>query len=959
MNKQVKTTPRNESEKKLRIFTLLTTLVIACIVFSSVLLLNGCNKLRLLDQYVSEVPVIVQEREKELARRTPVFGDDVVARGMLGVRLYKEEGGLAETERLEKIRRMISAVSVTLTDESGTVLNTTGPMMPSELFGTRVRTLEPQSPAFELYPVSPADDGAPEAFDGTALVMFPAEAASGRRLVFEFSCTPLLDIYNTLGSWSGILDRTFAGLDTYAFIRTGSGELSGYPFTDLTNEARERLNKEVSAFFGKRSSFLPLGKKNSFQLVSLQNQTVLAVLSSYPEMDVDILLAIPFRNFISSGVYCALTLSVFIVFSLILFSLYVSKLLVQKRGYEDPEEFRRNRFRAARSGRNLLLAAIVCFSVMLLMLENNATIAYVGTTKRVSLQHEVSWHEKQRKAIRSSYTDLYKARSQALAEFLTDHKEYRTRSDLQVLSDMVRADYLMLFDKAGREILSSNSYTGFSVNGPGANLSDEYRAVLLGYPFAVAGPEEDPYTKKQQIGTAVLLTKETGEADGFLLAVFDAEAMNAELENESLEHTVSTFAVAEGNEAAVIRNEDGVFLAHTDAKKTGSKAEYYITSEAYGEDYEGFTEYDGKSMYVSGVSTGENSLLFMVPDRAVNKYGIAALLAMAVVLLIIRFLYCPKASELCARAVHEAAENHALKEEASEAKHPLSVFTSGYAFFLTLLAGIAMLAAFTLEWPAFTFVFGGLWSRGVHLFSLWAALFFTSVSLFGALLLRMVLKGAEVRANPRVRTILKLADSSVSYAVGSFILFGILYMFGVNTTALLASAGIVSIAVGMGAKDMAADILAGLFIATEDSLHMGDVVTVGSWKGRVTDLGIRTIEITDDSQNVKILNNSHVSDIVNMSRQKTACVLELPLERHAGMTAAEAILRKAVEAASKEMPELYGSLKLEGIYNISREGFTARLSYSCAEAARDSVAKRLPAFLEKEVRQEMEKVSGT
>ncbi|MBQ1383906.1 MAG: mechanosensitive ion channel, partial [Firmicutes bacterium] len=488
----------------------------------------------------------------------------------------------------------------------------------------------------------------------------------------------------------------------------------------------------------------------------------------------------------------------------------------------------------------------------------------------------------------------------------------------------------------------------------------EYRAVLLGYPYAVAGPEEDPYTKKQQLGTAILLTNENGEADGFLLAVFDAEAMNGELKNESLEHTVSTFGVTEGNEAAVVRNEDGVFLAHTDPKKIGARAEYYITAEAYGEDYEGFTEYDGKSMYVSGVSTGGNSLLFMVPDRAFNKFGLAALLAMAVVLLIIRFLYCPKACELCAGAVREAAENHELKAEAASGeKHPLSVFTSGYALFLTVLAGIAMLSAFTMAWPAFTFLFGGFWSRGVHLFSLWAALFFTSVSLLGALLLRMALKGAEVRANPRVRTILKLADSSVSYAVGSFIIFGILYMFGVNTTALLASAGIVSIAVGMGAKDMAADILAGLFIATEDSLHMGDVVTIGSWKGRVTDLGIRTIEITDDSQNVKILNNSHVSDIVNMSRQKTACVLELPLERHAGMTAAEAILRKAVEAASEEMPELYGSLKLEGIYNISREGFTARLSYSCAEAARESVSRRLQSFLENQVRQDMEKASVT
>ena len=218
-----------------------------------------------------------------------------------------------------------------------------------------------------------------------------------------------------------------------------------------------------------------------------------------------------------------------------------------------------------------------------------------------------------------------------------------------------------------------------------------------------------------------------------------------------------------------------------------------------------------------------------------------------------------------------------------------------------------------------------------------------------------MLRETEKRTNPRIRTILKLADSAVAYGAGVLIVIGILYMFGVNTTALLASAGIVSIAVGMGSQSLVSDIVAGLFLAMEDSIHMGDVVTVDSWTGRVTDMGIRTIEITDDSKNVKILNNSNISDIVNMSRQKTSCVLELPVERRMSMAETEKILQQAAETASEEMPELYGSLKLEGIHDISNDSFTARFSYECAEAGRESTTKRLREFLEQQICRNTEK----
>ena len=216
------------------------------------------------------------------------------------------------------------------------------------------------------------------------------------------------------------------------------------------------------------------------------------------------------------------------------------------------------------------------------------------------------------------------------------------------------------------------------------------------------------------------------------------------------------------------------------------------------------------------------------------------------------------------------------------------------------------------------------------------------------LLLRLVLRNSARQADLRTRTVLKLTDSFVAYATVILLLVVVLYMFGVNTVALIASAGIVSIAVGMGAKDMVSDILAGLFLAVEDSVHMGDEVSVGSWKGRVTNMGIRTTEITDENQHVKIMNNSRISDVVNMSRQKTSCVLELVLKCSGSREEIEKLLAMAVETASDEMPQLYGSLQLEGIKDISKKGCTVSLSYICAETARESVTAQLKEFMEQQ-----------
>ena len=947
-----------KSGKKLAGLTALISLLVICIVFVAVFYLVSYQKLKLLDQYIHEVPNIVTARENEMETRSRVFEDDMSVRGELGLRIYQEESGLSsEEERLEKVRGMIAAESVSLADDSGAILYTTGPVIPMERFEAKAASIEPGAPVFEVFSALSAD-GKQEDTDGKGLLKLPVETGAGSSLIFEFSCEPLLEVYRDLGDWSGILERMLSGLDAYAFIRIGDNDPIGYPLNGFTETGRELLAKRIADIFQQRGQLFSMGSGSSYKLVSVLGKAVLAVQLPYPKLDAKLLLAVPLWQFISPGVYCSAAISLFVILNLILYLLYVNRLDRRNRGKKEKEAFRREAGRAARPGRLAMLAAVICFSVMLLMLESRATLAYIGTSKRMALQDEVSWHESQKEKTFDLYSDIYRTRTQALAALLTEHKEYRTRDDLQAFCKMLRADYLMLFDNKGHETISSNSYTGFSVSGSDANVSGEYRAVLLGYPSVVVGPEKDPYTEKQQIGAAALLTQDNGQAGGFLLAVFDADRLNEALKKESLQNTVNSFALVKGHKAAVINKEDGLYLAHTDAKKIGLKAENDMAADVYGSDYAGYTEYEGQEMYVSGVSLDGKALLFMVPERTEDKEFLGFILMILLLLAVIVFLYCPKAGSLYLSAMDEAAEKSVRAEKEKPGKrNPLFVFACGDVAFLTVLAGIAWPAAHTTEWTPFTFVFSGMWSRGIHLFSLWAALFLLSVVLSAAILFRMALAVPLKRADSQTRTVLKLADSFVVYATGIILVLGILYLFGVNTAALLASAGIVSIAVGMGAKDMVSDILAGLFLAMEGSVHMGDTVTIGSWKGRVTDMGIRTTKITDDSQNVKILNNSRISDVVNMSRKKTFCVSELVLQRSVSMAETEKIVEEALKAAAAEMPELYDSLQLEGIHHISREDCTARLSYSCDETVRESVTKQLLAFIQQRVQQEMEKAA--
>jgi small-conductance mechanosensitive channel len=84
--------------------------------------------------------------------------------------------------------------------------------------------------------------------------------------------------------------------------------------------------------------------------------------------------------------------------------------------------------------------------------------------------------------------------------------------------------------------------------------------------------------------------------------------------------------------------------------------------------------------------------------------------------------------------------------------------------------------------------------------------------------------------------------------------------------ALLAGAGIIGLAVGLGAQKLVQDVITGVFILLEDSVAVGDVVTVAGIGGLAEDLSIRSIRLRDLSGNVHTVPFSSINTVTSMTK---------------------------------------------------------------------------------------------
>jgi small conductance mechanosensitive channel len=198
------------------------------------------------------------------------------------------------------------------------------------------------------------------------------------------------------------------------------------------------------------------------------------------------------------------------------------------------------------------------------------------------------------------------------------------------------------------------------------------------------------------------------------------------------------------------------------------------------------------------------------------------------------------------------------------------------------------------------------------------------------------------RRSQRARTIGSVLKSIVSFIVWGLAAVLILGDLGFNLTPIIASAGVVGVAVGFGAQNLVKDFLSGIFMLLEDQYGVGDIVDLGEASGTVESVGLRVTTVRDCAGTVWYVRNGEVQRVGNSSQGYAVAVVDVPLAYESDVNRAMTVLR-AVLATAPDDPTLADDIleapQVLGVQGMSTEAVTVRISAK-VRPGRRAIAQR-------------------
>ena len=205
----------------------------------------------------------------------------------------------------------------------------------------------------------------------------------------------------------------------------------------------------------------------------------------------------------------------------------------------------------------------------------------------------------------------------------------------------------------------------------------------------------------------------------------------------------------------------------------------------------------------------------------------------------------------------------------------------------------------------------------------------------------IVRKVLKLTAKPlkKGKAVVDILCSLIKYAAIIALAFFILKTLGVDTNAILAGIGIIGLIVGLGAQPLIADIIAGLFIVFEKVFDVGDIIVVDGFRGTVKEIGIRTTQIVDVGGNIKVVNNSDLKTIINMTNQLSLAVCDIGIEYGESLERVEAILKNNLPAIKEAIPDIKEGPFYKGVSELGGSAVVIKFVAKCEEGTKYQVER--------------------
>ena len=215
-----------------------------------------------------------------------------------------------------------------------------------------------------------------------------------------------------------------------------------------------------------------------------------------------------------------------------------------------------------------------------------------------------------------------------------------------------------------------------------------------------------------------------------------------------------------------------------------------------------------------------------------------------------------------------------------------------------------------------------------------------------ATILRLIIKGLSKNKTITKKTsiaVLQLFSNLVKYVMVIVIICLVLAAIGVDTAAIVGGLGIFALIIGLGVTSLIEDIVAGIFIISERTFDVNDIIVVDGFRGTVVSIGVRSTKIADVGGDIRTMRNSSIGAVINLTDRQSCAALTFPIAPDESLEKVEKIIASShIENIAQTCDKMIGAPIYLGLCEITAKGVQMLLFIAgCKEENRYDVERAL------------------
>lgn len=701
-----------------------------------------------------------------------------------------------------------------------------------------------------------------------------------------------------------------------------------------------------------------------------------------------LLAVVPYSEMVATNTFMVVSSLILLLIAIILIIAYGIIIWNYSLNHPDFMDVRPSRWPKGFINRHILQKmlpmATVTFLIILVVSYYLQTLYFISNTavninyNKADISQTLADYDEKEKLLDDSYNERNLEKCKIGAYIVEQCPQLLTFDDLSDIAALLGVKNIYYFNVDGVSTVSSASQSTIKLSDDKEGQSYPFWAILSGTKdcYVQELTVDDTGTLNQYIASAVYNEKKI--VQGMLEISVSSE--NRMLNLSLLDMNTSLSGIKIGNNGIVfaVDRETKQVTYHPDETLIGKSAyDLGMTDHELKDSFSDFVTFNGEKYFASSLETGNYIIYVAVPEHEIGItrmviVGITLVVAAVIFALLIFILVFSKKNDMeeikkavvdkdknstyfncimpdgSISTLYSAESRFSLKSLKWREKTPEQKLATILNVIFSMIA-IAICAVIWMRYSFFSYkgesmldyIINGGWENNLNIFSLTNVIVMTMLVIEVAAILRKLFMLIARSSSQRAETIGRLMCAIIKYAALIICIFNGLRIFGVDTSTLMTSAGLLSLIIGLGAQSLISDLIAGLFIVFEGEFRVGDIVSIDGWRGTVIEIGLRTTKLEDPTHNVKIFNNSKIAGIVNMTQKYSMAFCDVGVEYGESIERVEAVLKRELPLLKDMIPGIEREPQYLGITNFGDSSVDIRIMAECPENIRGQVERLL------------------